>query len=200
VIRRDAVSVLFLGGLAMSCGSLTVTGDTSRSVFVSALGDMDASLGAVVVESSISLYICGGETRFASLSQWFEGLLDENGEASWETHDVSLRVRQQGHLLQVFVRVAGAEMFEAELSRVTGSGNEGLYEASDDGGRAGVIVLPAASDADPVVMGAWRAQALRVAQVTPVRPLNRSVRAVRVLVHRGTAVRPLWVLPVVPRR
>ncbi|MFO0650064.1 MAG: hypothetical protein U0326_27835 [Polyangiales bacterium] len=198
--RRAMLSMLCLSAWTAACGALTVTGDPERAVFVAPIDGTDAAIGAVVMGDAIAVYVCGGPTRYASVSQWFEGGLDADGAASWILGDTTMRVRREGHALSVSLSMGDLGARALRATRVPDEGLAGLYEATDDGGRVGVIVLPAVQGGDPSVVGAWRSRMGIASQVTPIRPLLLSLRALRVDVHRGATLRALWVRPVTPAR
>lgn len=194
------LSMLGLGAWAAACGAITVTGDPSRAVFAAPLDGTDAAVGAVIVGDAISVYVCGGPTQYASVSQWFEGTLDATGAAAFDAGGASLRARLDGDTLSLSFSVGALGARSVTVTRVADGGVAGLYEAVDDGGRAGVIVLPATGGEDARVVGAWRSRVGVAWQVTPIRPLLLTLRALRVDVHRDGALRALWVRPVLTAR
>jgi len=194
------LSMLGLSAWTAACGALTVSGDPARAVFVAPIEGTDAAVGAVVAGEAITVYVCGGPTRYATVSQWFEGRLDADGAAAWSVGDATMRVRRDGDALSVSLTASDLGAREVAAARVPDEGLAGLYEATDDGGRAGVIVLPAVGGGDPRVVGAWRPRVGISSQVTPIRPLRLTLRALRVDVHRGATLRALWVRPVAPPR
>jgi hypothetical protein len=151
-------------------------------IWVGEVADSDVTVGIAASGGAATLFFCGGGSSYATRTHWFT-------TANWSSTDFSLQ--DEGFRVSGMTRDGQIEgMVElGEPQRLAFSARmpepgtvAGVYEAVVPCGRAGLIVLQPAADADPRAQGTClrrESDAAVVEQVNPVLPVmldaNRGV-------------------------
>ncbi|CAN5543721.1 hypothetical protein BH09MYX1_BH09MYX1_62400 [soil metagenome] len=167
------VTAALLAG-APACTSSVPVGTVSLDgTYVGTVTGSDAWIAAYASGKQIAVYACGGSASFQTASRWYFGTIDaRHATVSAEGWTIDLDL-SEGHAIGTMTPPSATAMtFDAKSAR---SGSfEGLYVATDDGRRTGVIVRQDVGK-DPIVQGTWFGEADARAQVTPIKPVSANV-------------------------
>ncbi len=172
---------VFAAFAVLGCGSSSAPSSPPR-VFTGQVDGTDARLAVVATVHHARVYFCGGDSSYASSTQWFTVDLGASGQiASPKGVDGGLSF--DGQIGDGDVRgtlVAGDGVSHAFAASPVSSGTiAGLYETQRPCGKVGLIVAQASPASAPLGQGACIGKpaangASPVEQVTPLRPLARS--------------------------
>ncbi|WP_437852444.1 hypothetical protein [Sorangium sp. So ce363] len=165
-------------------------------ISVGTVDGTDAVLALVRGEGTVTLYVCGGVSSYATMTRWFEGTEDPGGAFSLES-DGWMATADPGGESGRLRTPEGAELAfrarPAALDRI-----EGLYAAVDGGCRTGAVVFTPDDAEAPALQGTWCGAGDLYAQVTPIRPLSvLDRRGIEVQVELSGARKKLLVTPLV---
>ena len=141
---------------------------------------------AAVVEDDVSVYVCGGDTTFATHTRWFRDIpLDDDGgfEATLEGWTISglAETDDTGGIMAELVGPAD-EMVSLEGKGVPDDGLAGLYTKNVDDCTTGLVVR--GSDDDPQTQGTWCDDQGQFAQVIVLPPVVLTAEGIHVEVMR----------------
>lgn len=177
---------LCAGGWCTSgCGSAASTpaggADAATAgprVFVGAVNASDARVAVVARGAAARLYFCGGDASYQSFTRWLDVTADGTGRVQVEP-DAGAGFRVAAKLsssaLRGTVDDGDGESHDFVAQLIAPHTIAGLYEASPDCGRVGLIVTQASAQAEPVGQGACIPDdGSPVQQVNPLLPLSRA--------------------------
>lgn len=156
----------------------------------------DAVLALARGEGTVTLYVCGGVSSYATMTRWFEGPEDPGGAFSLESDGWTATADPGGESGRLRTPEGAELAFRARpaaLDRI-----EGLYAAVDGGCRTGAVVFTPDDTDAPALQGTWCGAGDVYAQVTPIRPLSVLDRhGIEVQVELSGARKKLLVTPLV---
>ena len=138
---------------------------------------------AAVVEDDVSVYVCGGDTTFATHTRWFRDIpLDDDGafEATLEGWTISGNA-ETDDITADLVGPADEQVALAGAS-VPDDGLAGLYTREIDGCTTGLVVR--GPDDDPQTQGTWCDDQGQFAQVIVLPPVVLTAEGIHVEVMR----------------
>jgi hypothetical protein len=141
---------------------------------------------AAAVDDVISIYVCGGDTTYATHTRWFRDIpLDEDGgfAATLEGWTISGTAESDdsGNIMAELVGPAD-EQVSIRGTSVPEDGLAGLYTQEIDGCTTGLVVR--GSDDDPQTQGTWCDDQSQFAQVIVLQPVVLTAEGIHVQVMR----------------
>jgi hypothetical protein len=194
--RLILISIGILGLAATSgCagGGETAPKNTEPStptVFTGQIEGTDARVAAVATATHARLYFCGGDSSYETLSRWVPADIGKSGalapdEASAMGWVIQGTLRDGVLSGSLVAGDAGSYSFDAKP--VDDRTLAGLYEATSDCGKVGVIVSQPSTKDTPQAQGACISNGtvdVDIHQVNPVTPLVKDAKgAIRVTVE-----------------
>ncbi|MDC0685925.1 hypothetical protein [Sorangium atrum] len=165
-------------------------------ISVGTVDGTDAVLALVRGEGSVTLYVRGGVSSYATMTRWFEGPEEPSGAFSLESDGWTATADAGGESGRLRTPEGAELAFRARpaaLDRI-----EGLYAAVDGGCRTGAVVFTPDDTDTPALQGTWCGAGDLYAQVTPIRPLSvLDRRGIEVQVELSGARKKLLVTPLV---
>jgi hypothetical protein len=155
------------------------------ALYTGELAETDAMVAFAVRDDNVVGYVCGGDTTIATHSRWFcdraerreDGLLHiVKTEAAWTLDALIGATSVQG-------TVRSPDGVVYDVNAPLAADGAGLFADEVGGCSTGVIVLPAIDGAENRAQGAHCADGFeQFEQVTPVRPLERDLHHLDVVV------------------
>jgi hypothetical protein len=146
-------------------------------------------VGAVSDGEHVVLYVCGGESSFASLTHWFQGPLGPDGTFSLRSGAFTA----QGDLASGHGGLTSDTGGPLSFSLAPAADPlEGLYATMDGSCRTGAVVGGFGEAGALALQGVWCDGEGDYAQVTPLQPMVLTERGIGVTVLR-TPPRDLYV-------
>ncbi len=148
--------------------------------YAGALEGSDAVAAVAVSGDTVALYVCGGDTSYATRSRWYSGTRvgDEADVAS--TDGGTAHVDFGDTEITGTITEPGAQPFAFRLDMMRPGGPGGVYSVVDSGCRTGVVVIDHGAMTEPTVQGTWCSSQDIFAQVTPITPVDDSTREIDV--------------------
>jgi hypothetical protein len=151
-------------------------------------------LAVVRGEGTVTLYVCGGASSYATMTRWFEGPEAPSGGLSLASGGWTATVEPGGESGRLRTPEGAELAIRARPAALDGI--EGLYVAVDGGCRTGAVVFTPDDAEAPTLQGTWCGAGDLYAQVTPIRPLSAlDRRGIEVQVELGDARKTLLVTP-----
>jgi hypothetical protein len=159
------IATLVLGGLG--CGDEAAPVATPSATYVGTVDGTGARIAVVHAGASYVAYVCGEGETLASHTRWFRGELDYDAGSvalvsdGWQLAMIEGEAHLRGDLIAPDGAVArwnAVRIASAERSAL------GLYDSSELGCRAGVIVW---QDDPCSAQGAWCDAEGEIGQITP---------------------------------
>lgn len=196
-LRRIDLLIALLPLTLTACGAEP----TAASTWVGSAPDSDVVVALTYQDGAVRAYVCGGPTTYATHSRWFDGSADEFGrfassQDGWTIAGELDLTNATGTVFPPAGEPLPFAMRSAEEDTV-----EGLYAVVDAGCRTGVVVQHDAAG-ELTAQGAWCDDQDHFAQVTPVTPIERSERGIRIqidLAPIGEGLRDLYAAPATAR-
>lgn len=159
-MRMSSLLLAALSSLvAAGCGR---PDETSGGTWTGSVVGSDAVVGAVVSGNRAAVYVCGGDSSFATVTRWFQGTREELSTGLLRDGWVVDAAAGGDSLAGKLVAPDGGTFVFSLAAAAEGSA-AGLYSTVDAGCRTGVVVHGEASS----MQGVWCSDLGEVAQVTP---------------------------------
>jgi hypothetical protein len=186
-------SLFVIAGACLLTAGCSLSPVEDRRVFVGdTQGMSDAAVAAVISESSVTVYLCGGASSLEH-THWFSGTIDAAGVITVEPRDGwTIDAKLVDYAIQGTIHAPDGATIPINGEPGARSPLENLYAVVDEGCRTGVVVKQASDNETPAVQGAWCNSAGRFMQVTPILPIQISERGLHVLVNTPEGMRDLW--------
>lgn len=140
----------------------------------------DVAVGLVVRDRHASFYACGEGPTLATHTRWLAGPLD-GGTVHLEIEGMRVDGALSGDAAGGVLTREGDAPLSWSAVRVPDDGIAGLYSATDEGCKTGVVVWSDA-DGEPALQGSWCNEAGARMQVQPILPVERVVDSIEVSV------------------
>jgi hypothetical protein len=148
--------------------------------YAGVLEGSDAVAAVAISGDAVALYVCGGDTSYATRSRWYTGTRAGGQVDVASTDGGTAHVDIGDTELTGTITEPGAQPFAFRLDMMRAGGPGGLYFVVDSGCRTGVVVLDHGAMTEPTVQGTWCSAADIFAQVTPITPIDDSTREIDV--------------------
>lgn len=174
---------LCLAALAIAIAGCSDDGQLTRTrVRVGTAPGSDVVFGALV-EDTVSVYVCGGDSTFATHTRWFrDAALDDDGAFEMTLDGWTITGTAEEDRITATLRdEAGAEL-ELDGNGVPEDGLAGLYTKEIDGCTTGLVVRGEGDDVQ--TQGTWCSDQSQFAQVIVLEPLALTSMGIHVEVTR----------------
>lgn len=187
-----SLSMLVLAALAAGCGDVR-----PASIYTGTLEGSDVRLGIAREAGALVAYVCGGPSTYTTHSRWFSGSVHAGG-AALEKDGWTLELGFEGTEAAGTLRAPDGAALAFTAAAGDGDTSTGVYDATDDGCRTGVLVVQERADGAPLLQGTWCDRSGDVAQVEPGVRMPRGRAGFEVMVNRPAGRSALFVEPVLP--
>ncbi|HET6584640.1 MAG TPA: hypothetical protein VFG69_14375 [Nannocystaceae bacterium] len=176
-------SSLCLAALALAIAGCSDDGQLKPArVRVGTATTGDVVFGAVV-EDTVSVYVCGGDTTFATHTRWFrDAELDDDGSFEMTLDGWTISGSVADDRLAASLESDMGEALELAGEAVAEDGLAGLYTAELDGCTTGLVVRGEGDDVQ--TQGTWCSDQSQFAQVIVLEPLALTSMGIHVEVMR----------------
>jgi hypothetical protein len=178
--RRAAAFIACVALNALGCTADTTPASVTDAprVFVGELSGSDAWVAIVATNERARVYFCGGAASYTTLTRWLTTDIGPTQRAQLKpagSNDWGLEFVQTPHDIRGTLDVGDPEPYDFRATEVEMGTNAGLYEATADCGKVGLIVRQVNERATPIGQGACIENGpLRFEQVNPLSPLSRT--------------------------
>jgi hypothetical protein len=187
------VACAVAGMATLSCSSpAVVAGGPADPTYTSYVGDAAVTgvkVGAVTEGGKLAIFFCGDAVHASSHTRWFK--LDLATDSSFTASEDGWKVQgtRSANAVSGTLTVEGGETTTWTATSTSATTAEGLYEARDSSGRAGVIVDKGDVSQGVFIRGAREA----FMQITPVAPLAGVAQDIHVRFIESGVLRTLLV-------